>query len=177
MPNVINEMLVRELTTALSDAEGMVIVSLSGLTVAETEGLRNSLAEQGVRLLMVRNRLAKIALRERGLQPPDDVFVGNVGMAWGSPEDAIHAAKVLVKSDARKAGKVAMRGGLLEGNFLDSQQATELAELPSRDELRSKMLGVLSGPARALVCLVNAPGSSLARVLQAHVDAEESAAG
>lgn len=172
MPNLINEMIKRELTDALSDAEGMVIVSLSGLTVAETEGLRVALAEQGVRLRMVRNRLARIVLRERGLEPPADLFVGNVAMAWGSPEETIHAAKVLAKSDARKAGKVAMRGGLLEGNLLDPAQATELADLPGRDELRSMMLGVISGPARKLVGLVNAPGASLARVIQAHVDAQ-----
>ena len=170
MPNIINEMIVRELTDAFADAEGMVVVSLAGLTVAETEGLRNSLAEQGVRLRMVRNRLAKIALKERGLEAPKDLLTGNVAMAWGTPEDTIHAAKVLVKSPEKKAGKVVMRGGLLEGNLLGPEEATNLAELPGKQELQAMMLGVLSAPARQLVGLLAAPGGSLARVLQARVD-------
>ena len=173
MPNVINKMVVREMTDALGDAEGMVMVSFSGLTVSETEGLRNDLAGEGVRLLMVRNRLVKLALKERGFEVPDDLFVGNVAMAWGTAEDAIHAARVLYKSDERKAGKVAMRGGLLDGNLLGPQEAAALSDLPTRDELRAKMLGVLSGPARSLVGLLAAPGGSMARVLQARVDQGE----
>lgn len=175
MPNIINQMIVRELTDSLSSAEGLVIVSLAGLTVAETEGLRVSLAEQGVRLRVVRSRLARIALRSRGLETPDGMLAGSVALAWGSPEETIHAAKVLVKSEPKKAGKVAMRGGLLEGMLLDSEQATQLAELPSRDELRAKLLSVIAGPARSLVTLFAAPASSLVRVVQAHVDASPAA--
>lgn len=171
MPNVINEMIVRELKGSLTTAEGMVIVSLAGLTVAETEGLRDALAEQGVRLRVVRNRLAMIALRERGLTPPAELFSGSVAVAWGSPEDTIFAAKVLSKSEPKKAGKLALRGGLLEGNLLDASQAAQMADLPGRDELRSMMLGVISAPVRNLVCLLAAPASSLARVVQAHADA------
>ena len=62
MPSQINNLIVRELDTAFSGAEGMIFVSLSGLTVSESEGLRNSLAEHDIRLLMVRNRLAKLAI-------------------------------------------------------------------------------------------------------------------
>jgi len=78
MPNVVKQMMMRELTDALSDAEGLVIVSLAGLTVAETEGLRVSLAEQGVRLRVVRSRLARIALKARGLETPDGMLAGRV---------------------------------------------------------------------------------------------------
>lgn len=170
MPNLINKMVVREMTDVLAGAEGMVMVSLSGLTVAETEGLRNELAGEGVRLLMVRNRLAKLALKEHGFDVPDDLFVGNVAMAWGTAEDAIHAARVLYRSDERKAGKVALRGGVLDGGLLSADQAAALSDLPTRDQLRAQLLGVISGPARALVCLLNAPPSALARVLQARVD-------
>jgi len=170
MPNVINEMIVRELSEEFASAEAMIIVSLAGLTVSETEGLRTLLAEHGVRLRMVRNRLAKIALKERGLEAPDGLFAGSVAMAWGTPEDTIHAAKVLVKSKEKKAGKILVRGGLLEENLLGVQEATELADLPTKPELQAMLLGVLSGPARSLVGLVNAPGSSLARVLSAHAE-------
>ena len=171
MPNLINRLIVRELSQDFESAEGMVIVSLDGLSVEETEGLRNGLAERGVRMRMVRNRLARIALAERGLEAPADLLVGNVAFVCGGIEEAIHAAKVLHKSDERRSGKVALRGGLLEGNLLDAGQAQALAELPGRDELRARLLRAIAGPAQMLVALLHAPQGALARVIQAHVDA------
>jgi len=171
MPNLVNELVVRELTEELKDAEGVLIVSMAGLTVSESARLRDELATEGVRLRMVRNSLARIALRECGHEVEAEVFQGNVAIACGAPEHAIHAAKVVSKSDAKKAGKLAVRGGLLEGKVLGPGDASSLASMPDRDTLRAQMLGVLSGPARSLVGLLAAPGGSLARVLQARVDA------
>jgi len=171
MPNLINRLIVRELSQDFEGAEGMVVVALDGLSVEETEGLRNGLAERGVRMRMVRNRLARIALAERGVEAPADLLVGNVGLVCGGIEDAIHAAKVLHQSDARKSGKVTLRGGLLEGNLLGASEAQALAELPGRDELRARLLRVISGPAQGLVGLLHAPQSALARVIQAHAEA------
>jgi len=176
MPNLINKMLVRELSDAFDGAEGMVIVSLAGLTVAETEAIRNELAEHGVSLRMVRNRLARIALASRGVEAPRDVLSGNVAFVWGDPEAAIHAAKVIAGSEAKKKGKVAFKGGLLEGNLLAADEAGALATLPGRQELRAMLLGCLVGPAQSLVRILQAPQSSLARVVQAHVDAQAEAA-
>jgi len=171
MPNVIKNMLVRELSGAVEQSEGMLICSMSGLTVAESDKLRDTLAEQGIRLRMVPNRLARLAMKQHDLEPPDDVFAGNIACVWGGPEQAIAAAKVLHKSDARKQGKIALRGGLLEGSLLGADEAQALAELPGRDELRAMMLGAISGPARGLVGVMAAVPGGVARVLQAHVDA------
>ena len=85
-------------------------------------------------------------------------------------EEAIHSAKVIKKSEQRKNGKVDFRAGVLEGEVLDAKAAVELADMPDVNSLRAMMLGVLSAPARQLVSLINAPGSALARVVQAHVD-------
>lgn len=173
MPNIINKLIVKELSDAFESAEGMVICSVNGLTVEETEGLRDSLAENGAQLRMVRNRLAKIALKDRGIEPPKDMLVGNIVCAWGSPEEAINAAKVLHKSPARKEGRVEFKGGLFEGELLDAQAASGLAKLPGKDELRGQLVGILAAPARNLVGLLAAPSSSLVRVLQARNDAQE----
>lgn len=171
MPNQINEIIVRQLSDEFARAEGIVIVSLSGLTVEETENLRNSLAEHGVRLRMVRNRLAKLALEKRGLVVSDTLFQGSVACAWGSSEDAIRVAKVVAKAarsaDPKKTSKLAFQGGFFEGNLLDARSAAALAELPGKNELRAMLLCLLSGPARSLATLLAAPGSSLARVVQA----------
>ncbi len=176
MPNMINKMIVRELSEAFGSAQGMVIVNLNGLSAAESEGLRTSLAEQGVSLRVVRNRLARRALHESGIEAPDELLAGSVAMAWGAPEDAINAAKVLAKSEPGRKGKVRFRGGLLEGNMLDASGAAAMAKLPNKDELRAMMLGVLSGPARGVVGLLAAPSSALVRVIQARVDEGGSAA-
>lgn len=174
MPNLINEIIVRQLSDEFARAEGMVIVSLSGLTVEETENLRESLAESGVRLRMVRNRLACIALKGRGIEAGKELFNGNVACAWGTSEEAIRAAKAVVKAakaiDPKRTAKLAFRGGLFEGSLLDAKSAAALADLPGKDELRAQMLGLLNGAARSLATLIQAPGSSLARVLQARID-------
>ena len=180
MPNLINEIIVRQLSDEFSRAEGMVIVTLKGLTVEETESLRDSLAEGGVRLRMVRNRLATLALKNRGLELGADVLAGNVACAWGSSEDTIKIAKVVKKAvksrDPKKKGKLAFSGGFFEGNALDAKSAEALAELPGKDELRAMLLGLISGPARSLATLLHAPGSSLARVLDAHAKKGETPA-
>lgn len=171
MPNLINELIVRELSDSFSSSEGMVFVSMDGLTVAETEGLRNDLAEEGVSLRMLRNRLAKLALKDQGFETPESLLAGNVGACWGDAEETINAAKVLHKSAPRKAGKLSLRGGVFEGNLLDENEAVALASLPNRLELRAKLLGTLSAPAQQLVGMLSAPTGSLARVIQARVDA------
>jgi large subunit ribosomal protein L10 len=170
MPNLVNEMLVRELSQTFKEAEGMVIVSMSGLTVRESEDLRDSLAEHGVRIQMVRNRLAKIAMKDAGLEVPSDLLAGNIAIACGQTEDAIHAAKVLHKSPVRKQGKIVLRGGLLEGSVLDEKGARALADIPGKQELQSMLLSTIAGPARQLVGLLAAPHGSLVRVIQARVD-------
>ncbi len=175
MPNLINKLIVRELSEAFGKSEGMVMVSVGGLTVEQTEDLRNALADHGLRMRMVRNRLARLALKERGIEPPADMLLGNIACTWGSSEDVIAAAKVLQKSTARKEGKVALKGGIFEGALLGPKEAVALAELPGKQELRATMLSLLNGPARGLVGLLHAPGSSLARVLAAHADAAQGA--
>ena len=179
MPNLINEIIVRQLSDEFARAEGMVIVSLSGLTVEATENLRDSLAENGVRLRMVRNRLARLALKNRGLDVGEDLFVGNVACAWGSSEDAIRIAKAVAKAvkanDPKKGGKVAFRGGVFEGSLLDAKSTAALADLPGKDELRATLLGLLSAPARSLAVLLQANSSSVVRVLQGRADKGDAA--
>src|SRR5262245_10574491 len=98
MTNLINEIVVRQLSDEFTRAEGMLVVALNGLSVEQSEGLRDALAERGLRLRMVRNRLARLALEKRGLKPAEDLFGGNVACAWGSSEDAINAAKIVAKA-------------------------------------------------------------------------------
>jgi len=170
MPNLVNQMVVRELTEQFTDAEGMVLVSFAGLTVAETEALRGKLAEVGARFRMVRNKLARRVLAERGVELAADALKGNTAIAYGSTEAAIGAAKVFSERETKRAGKVKFQAGLLEGQVLDAASAASLADIPSRDALNAQLLGVLSGPARSLVVVLAGLPSGLARVVSARAD-------
>lgn len=171
MPSIVNELAVRDLTADFKEAEGLVVIAMPGLSMPENEAMRNQLAKKGVRVRMVANKLALIALDQCGHKFPRDMFRGVVGVAYGTTEQTIEAAKILAADpELVKAGKVAVRGALLEGNVLAEADARALADVPSRDELRAKLLGLLSGPARALVTVLAAPGNSVARVVQAHCD-------
>ncbi|MAF65103.1 MAG: 50S ribosomal protein L10 [Planctomycetes bacterium] len=171
MANLVNTLICKELDSELTDAEGMVLVSFAGLTVAETEQVRGELADHGVKFRMVRNNLAQRVMAERGLEFPDDIYVGNTALAYGDAEQAILAAKVFAGPEVKKAGKVKFKAGLLEGEILDAADSQALADIPDRQTLQAKILGCVSGPGRGIVCAVSGVPSGLARVVQAHVDA------
>lgn len=175
MPNIVNQMVVREMTDLLEETSAILIVSFGGLTVAESEAIRTSLSEKGVRLRMVRNKLLRRVLAERGIELAGDALEGNTAVVLGDAEAAIGAAKVFTDKDVKKLKKTAIKGGLLEGEVLDASQALALADLPDRDTLRAQMLGVISGPARGLACVINAVPAATARVIQAHADELEKA--
>jgi len=174
MPNIVNNLGLAELKSAFGDAEGMLFFSMAGLTMEENEVLRGAMFESGAQVRLVRNRLAMLALADRGLEVDSGVFKGNVAIAWGNAEAAIGAAKVVSESKAlRKEGKLDVRGGVLEGNLLDANDAAALANVPDRHTLQAMLLGAISGPARSLATVLDANQSSLARVLQARVDQGE----
>ncbi|MEZ6017221.1 MAG: 50S ribosomal protein L10 [Planctomycetota bacterium] len=177
MPNFVNQMVARELESEFESCDGMVIVSFGGLTIVESEALRNQLAQKSIGFRMVQNRLARKVLADRGLEFPAETLKGNTAIAYGDAEAAINAAKILTDRAVKKLGKVKVKGGVLEGQALDEASANALADLPDRNTLNAQLLGVISGPARALACLVNALPASVARVIQAHADQDPSAQG
>jgi len=176
MPNLVNELVVRDLTEELKDVTGMVVVSFSGLSVVESETVRDLLAEKGVPLRMVRNKLLRRVLAGRGIELDPAALKGNTAIAYGDSEAAIAAAKVFDDKDVKKIKKVQFKAGLMEGQALDAQGAAALAGLPDRDTLRSMLLGVISGPARALATVIHAVPTSVARVVQARADELEKGA-
>jgi large subunit ribosomal protein L10 len=177
MPNLVNRLVSRELSNAFKEAEGMIVISFGGLTVKESEGLRTKMAEKGVRMRMVRNSLALRVLKERGLDLGEQALSGNTAIAWGKAEAAIHAAKLFTSADVKKAGKVKVRAGMIEGKVLGPQDAVQLADVPDRNTLNAKILGCLSGPTRGIVTVLNGPPSSLVRLLKARAEKLESAGG
>lgn len=177
MPNVVNRLVVKELTHEFKDAEGMVIVSWGALNAVENETLRDKLAEKGCKLTLVRNSLARLVLKEQGFEVGEKVIVGNTAIAYGKAEAAVHAAKMFTAADVKKAGKVKIRAGVLEGRLLDANDAAALADVPDRHTLEGKIVGCIVAPSRSLVSLVNQVPSGLVRVLQARAEQLEKAGG
>jgi large subunit ribosomal protein L10 len=177
MPNLVNRLLVRDLTKDFADADGLIVVSYGGLNAVENETLRDKLAEKGCELLMVRNSLARLVLKQRGFEVGDEALKGNTAVAFGSSEAVLHAAKAFQSPETKKVNKVQVRAGVLEGRLLSPAEVVELAGVPDRPTLQAKILGCMSGPPRGIVSAMNAVPSALVRLLKARADQLEKNAG
>ena len=170
MPNIVTHLITRELEKSFDESEGAVLVNYTGLTVQEDSQIRNDLASEGVEFRMVRNTLCKRVMSDRGFEVPNDLFTGNTAIAWGDLEATIGAAKVFTTKEVKKAGKISVKAGILEGRLLGVDETIALADIPDKDTLRTQLLCALSGSARSLVQILAGVPSGLARVIQANVD-------
>lgn len=144
------EATVESLTNNLQQAKGVVFANFQGLTVAESEELRKNCREQGVKVLATKKTLLKRALDSIGLGEVDSKgFLGGVA-TFVAEQDEVSAARI-VSNYAKNHELVSIFGGILEGKFIPTIQVKNLASLPSRDELLSKMVGSLNAPISGLV--------------------------
>jgi len=147
---------------------GLVVVThYKGLTVAEMTALRGKMRAAGASFKVTKNRLTKLALAGTEFENLADLFVGPTAIA--SSSDPVAAAKVIVEF-AKTNDKLKILGGSLGSNRLDIDGVKALATLPSLDELRAKLLGMLSTPATRIAGVLQAPAGQLARVLKAKAD-------
>lgn len=163
------EALVAELHQTFEDTNLVVVTQQSGLTVQEVTALRSEMREEGASFRVTKNRLAKIALQGTKFEPLTDTFTGPTAIAVS--EDPVAAAKVAVEF-ANKNDKLTIVGGALGEKVLDVDDVKALAKLPSLDELRGKIVGLLQAPAGKIVGVMNAPAGQLARVFSAYSSTE-----
>ena len=157
--------LVAELNKVLSET-GVVVVTLNkGMTVAQATELRVKMREAGASYKVAKNRLARLALDGTSYTSLDGLLVGPTGLA--TSVDPVAAAKVAVEF-AKKNDKFEIVGGAMGDTVLDVNGVKALAELPSLDELRAKIVGLINAPATKVAQLANAPASKLARVFAAY---------
>jgi large subunit ribosomal protein L10 len=150
-----------------SDAGVVVVAHYKGLSVAEVSELRRGMREAGAAFRVTKNTLARIALADTPYATLDGLFTGPTAIAYSA--DPIAAPKAAV-GFAKRNDKLAIVGGALPGNLLSPEQVRALADLPSIDELRARLIGLLTTPAARLVGLLQAPGGQLARVLAARAE-------
>jgi len=145
---------------------GVVVVShYAGLTVADMTVLRNRLRSEGGALKVVKNRLVKLALADTPKASVAELFTGPTAIAYS--EDPIAAAKVAV-AYAKEKNQFAILGGLFGDQRLDVHGVQALATLPSLDELRGKLIGLVQAPATKIAGVLAAPAGQLARVMNAY---------
>ena len=159
------EDLVAELQQTLADTTLLVVTHQNGLSVEETTELRLQMREAGAGFKVTKNRLAKIALKDTQFEPLSDMFNGPTAIAVS--EDPVAAARVAVNF-AKGNDKLTILGGALGDKALDVDGVNALAKLPSLDELRGKLVGLLQAPAGKIVGVLQAPGGQLARVFGAY---------
>src|ERR1700752_153349 len=167
----------RELVSTLNQAwKGtgvMVVAHYKGMTVAQMTDFRKRMKEAGGAVKVAKNKLAKLALKDTEVETISDLLKGQTCVAYS--EDPVSAARVSVKY-AKENEKLIILGGAMGKTRLDTNGVKALAELPSLDEMRAKLLGLLKAPAEKLVRTLNEPAAKLARVMQARVDKEGKAA-
>ena len=161
------EELVRNMTESFGGAELMVVTRHSGLTVAEMTDLRRSMRAAGVNFRVTKNRLAKRALEKTSFADIRPLFSGPTAVAFST--DPVAAAKVAVDYAGRN-DKLSVLGGMLGAERLNEAGVLALARLPSLDELRGKIVGVLQAPGSRIARLLGEPGGQLARVFSARGD-------
>ena len=159
----------REVVTALHDVlakTGVVVVAhYAGLTVADMTRLRSDMRSAGGQVKVAKNRLAKLALEGTDAKGIAELLRGPTCIAYSA--DPIAAPKVAVKF-AKANEKFVILGGTMGQTVLDAQGVSSLANLPSLDELRGKLIGLLQAPASKIARTLNGPGAQLARVLAAY---------
>lgn len=166
------EELVVELNGAFADAALVVVTHQSGLTVAESTDLRRRMREAGASFKVTKNRLVKLALVGTPYEGIADLFEGPTAIAYSA--DPVVAARVTVDF-SKENEKLVVIGGAMAEDRLDEAGVKALAALPSLDDLRSKLVGLLNAPATKVAGVLQAPAGQLARVLSAHAEQDEAA--
>jgi large subunit ribosomal protein L10 len=164
--------LVTSLNAVFKDTGLVVVAHYAGMTVAQMTEYRQRIKEAGGKVKVAKNRLAKLALKDTDYEPISDLFKGPTCLAYS--EDPIAAAKVSV-TYAKGNDKLVILGGAMGTTVLDVNGVKALAELPSLDELRAKLIGLLNAPATKIARTVMEPGAQLARVIQAKAAQGEAA--
>lgn len=164
---------VAELNQALAATSMIVVTRNAGLTVAEVTDLRRKMRASGSTYKVAKNRLTNLALAGTPFVGLEPMLKGPTALAWS--KDPVAVAKAAVEF-AKTNEKFVLIGGALGSQTLNADGVKALAELPSLDTLRGKLLGLLAAPATRIAGVLQAPGAQLARVFGAYAKGNEAEA-
>ena len=153
------------LTESLAASKSAMVVSFSGVTVAKDQEFRNSIREAGAKYEVVKNTLARIAVKGTQFEGASEHFKGVTAIAW-TENDPVVLSKAISKFMKDNADIYSFKTGVVDGKLVDLAQLTTIANLPSKEELMSKLLYVLNAQAQRLVTVISAVPRDLAVVIK-----------
>ena len=162
------EELVAQYSEILQHASGFVVTEYRGLTVAHLNELRNKLRETGASYVVTKNTLFNLALRQNEWVVPEELLLGPVATAFADG-NMPGMAKTLLDFKKDHDEQFIIKGGVMQGRVLTSAQVEAISKLPSLDELRAQLAGLVVQPATGLVSVLNAATGDLVNVLHAYV--------
>lgn len=165
MERTAKKALVTEMHDAIKSSEIVLVTHNKGLTVAEVTKLRVQVRKAGARYKVLKNRLAKIAIKDTNYGKIEPLMKGPTAITIA--KDPVAAAKV-ISEFAKLNEKLVILGGVFGENVLDAKGIQHLATMPSLDELRGKIVGLLQAPAQRIATVLQAPAAQLARVTGAY---------
>ena len=164
------------LTESLANSKSAMVVSFTGLTVQKDQEFRNSVREAGAQYQVVKNTLARIAVKGTQFEQATDAFKGVTAIAW-TDNDPVVLSKAISKFMKDNADTYTFKSGVVDGKLVDLAQVNTIASLPSKEELISKLLFVLNAQAQRIVTVINAVPRDLAVVIKQIGDQPDRAAG
>ncbi len=159
------EQLVSSLRQGLEESNLIIVAHQTGLTVAEVSDLRRQMREAGANFKVAKNTLARLAIAGTQNEGINILLSGPTTLTYS--KDPVAAAKITMKF-ANSNDRFKVIGGSLNGRVLNTQEIETLSKLPSLDELRAKILGIISTPATRVAGILQAPAGQLARVFSAY---------
>ena len=153
---------VQNLKEDLKNSSSVIVTHYAGLSVNETDNLRNSMRDNGAKFKVTKNRLTKLALAGTQYESIIDLFNGPTAIAYS--DDSVAPSRVAVDFE-KKYKNFKIVGGSFEGEKIDQNKINFLATLPSLDGIRGKLIGLISAPAQKIASVLQEPGAQLARVM------------
>jgi large subunit ribosomal protein L10 len=153
-----------EVREKLKKAKMAIATEFRGLTVSQMTRLRREIREVSGEYRVIKNTLVRRALKETPYSSLDGLLEGPTGWVFGY-EDPVGLSKTLAKF-IEENGKLTIKGGLLDGEFMDQAKVKVLAQMPSRPELQAKLLALMQAPVTQLLRLMQEPGARIVRLME-----------
>ena len=150
---------ISDMTNQFEKSEAVIVTHYQGLTVKQLDELRNRMREHGIQFKITKNRITKLALEKTRCKELSKLFTGPTAIALSS--DAITSAKILTKF-SKENQNLKILGGIMGSDVLDVAGVQNVATLPSLDEARAKIVGILRSPAQKIASILLAPASKIA---------------
>lgn len=158
--------IIAKIKQSFDESEALFIVNQNKMTVVDTENFRKQLKAASARYFVSKNTLSKIAVEDSQFECVSPYLNGQTALIFS--KNLIDSAKVIQEYSSKSDGKITIVCGGYDGKLLSIAEVKTLSQLPSMDELRAKIIAVISTPAQRLATLSQAPASQIARVLSAY---------